>query len=248
MAAAERRFYQRYSGRVIAVSRKIADELREFYGFAGQISVIHHGIDAASIESTVHRINRIKIRRELGFRSNETVALYVGDLTKAHTYLKQLAAELPRVKLLIVTKSTRYHWTSANVKIVPATDEIARYYAAADAFVFPTTYDAFGLVVLEAMAAGLPVSTSDRAGAAEIMTCGEDGFVFRLNEWVQKTAGALGNPADFLRISAAARETARKHNWQNVTGKVEQVYQEVATATEAASVETFSNEYCCQRS
>ncbi len=248
MAAAEKRFYRRYMGRVIAVSRKVADELRKFYSYRGHISVIHHGVEAALIDRTVRAADRVAFRHELGIELNETVALYVGDLTKAHSYLKRLAAELPQVTFVIVTKSTRYHWESQNVKIVPPTKQITRYYAAADAFVFPTTYDAFGLVVLEAMAAGLPVFTSDRAGAAEIITSGEDGFVFKLDEWVNRTASALRHREKFSCLSAAARNTAQRHDWQGVTEKVEQVYVEVAAATEPALVEEFSNEYRYQRS
>src|SRR5207247_4176667 len=47
MAAAESRFYRRYEGRVIAISRKIAGELRDFYQVGGEITVIPHGVDAA---------------------------------------------------------------------------------------------------------------------------------------------------------------------------------------------------------
>jgi len=177
------------------------------------------------------------------------VALYVGDLTKAHSYLKRLAAELPQVTFVIVTKSSRYHWTSRNVKIVPPTKQIARYYAAADAFVFPTTYDAFGMVVLEAMAAGLPVFTSDRAGAAELVTHGEDGFVFSLGDWVERTARAFRDADMLSRVGAAARETAHRHAWNRVVEKVEHVYFEVAAATEPSKVAALSkDEYRYQQS
>jgi UDP-glucose:(heptosyl)LPS alpha-1,3-glucosyltransferase len=249
MAAAEKRFYRQYSGRVIAVSEKVADELREFYGFCGQISVIHHGVDAAQIELATRSIDRVAVRRELGIEMNETVALYVGDLTKAHTYLKRLAAELPEVKFVIVTKSNRYHWASANVKIVSPTKQITRYYAAANALVFPTTYDAFGMVVLEAMAAGLPVFTSDRAGAAELVTDGEDGFVFSLDEWVKRTADAFRDGTMLSRVGVAARETARRNDWNSVIAKVERVYFEVAAAAEPSKVALFSeDEYRYQQS
>jgi glycosyltransferase involved in cell wall biosynthesis len=248
MAAAEKRFYRRYMGQVIAVSRKVADELRQFYGYRGPISVIHHGVESASIDRTV-RVDRVAVRHELGIRLNETVALYVGDLTKAHSYLKRLAAELPQVTFVIVTKSTRYHWKSQNVKIVPPTKQITRYYAAADAFVFPTTYDAFGMVVLEAMAAGLPVFTSDRAGAAELVTHAKDGFVFSLNEWVERTADAFREGEMFSRVGVAARETAQRHDWNSVVAKVERVYFEVAKAREPLRVALFSeDEYRCQQS
>lgn len=248
MAAAEKRFYRRYAGRVIAVSQKVADELREFYSARGEISVIHHGVDAVSIDSAVSGAERATIRRELGIGLDETVALYVGDLTKAHSYLKRLAAELPQVTFVIATKSSRYHWTSQNVKIVPATKQITHYYAAADALVFPTTYDAFGMVVLEAMAAGLPVFTSDRAGAAELVTHDNDGFVFALDEWVEKTTRAFRDGKALSRVSGAARKTAQRHNWTGVIAKVARVYSEVA-ATEPSRGSVFSqDEYRYQQS
>ena len=68
--------------------------------------------------------------------------------------MKELSAAAPQVQFAVVTGSRSYHWSAANVSFIPATSEVAKYYAAADAFVFPTTYDAFGMVVLEAMAAG----------------------------------------------------------------------------------------------
>ena len=197
----------------------------------------------------VRNADRVAVRHELGIELNETVALYVGDLTKAHSYLKRLAAELPQVTFVIVTKSTRYHWESQNVKIVSATKQITRYYAAADAFVFPTTYDAFGMVVLEAMAAGLPVFTSDRAGAAELVTHAEDGFVFSLNEWVKRTADTFREGEMFSRVGVAARETAQSHDWNSVVAKVERVYFEVADAREPSRVTLFSeDEYRYQQS
>src|SRR6185295_7149273 len=51
------------------------------------------------------------------------------------------------------------------------------YYAAADAFVLPTFYDACSLTVLEACACGLPVITSKYNGVSELMTQGREGVV-----------------------------------------------------------------------
>ena len=59
------------------------------------------------------------------------------------------------------------------IHLTPAASQVERYYAAADLFLFPTFYDAFGLVVTEALASGLPVVCSREAGAAELI---EDGL------------------------------------------------------------------------
>jgi UDP-glucose:(heptosyl)LPS alpha-1,3-glucosyltransferase len=229
MAAAESRFYRRYKGRVIAVSSKIAAELSKFYGVdRDAISVIPHGVDVVRFSRRNREQHREEMRRGLGIRENQTMALYVGDLTKAHAYLKELSGAAPDVQFVIVTPSRAYHWSSPNVQIVPSSPIIERYYAAADALVFPTTYDAFGMVLLEAMASGLPVFSSDRAGAAELIDSGKDGFVTRLDEWVETTASRLHDQELLDRVGTAAEQTAHRHDWHSVVVAVERLYHEAA--------------------
>ena len=230
MASAEARFYRRYQGPVIAISRKIAKELQEFYGVRGPITVIPHGVDLVRFNTGNRERYRATTRHELGIAEDEILALYVGDLTKSHAYLKELSAAAPKVRFAIVTSSRAYHWSTPNVQILPPTSELERYYAAADAFVFPTTYDAFGMVVLEAMASGLPVFSSDRAGAAELIDSGRDGFVTPLDEWMEETAIQLQDAALLRQVGINAAQTARQHDWGSVVTAVEQVYSEVVAA------------------
>jgi UDP-glucose:(heptosyl)LPS alpha-1,3-glucosyltransferase len=230
MAAAERRFYSEYSGRVIAVSQKVARELRERYGARAHASVIPHGVDTTRFNGANRERHRALARQQLGVREDDPLALYVGDLTKAHTYLKELAAAAADVQFAIVTRSRAYHWDAPNVRILPPTSEPERYYAAADAFVFPTNYDAFGMVLLEAMASGLAVFSSDRAGAAELIDSGRNGFVEPLTDWVETTAERLRNPELLQKTGRAAEQSAVRHDWHSVVKAVEQVYFEVAAA------------------
>jgi UDP-glucose:(heptosyl)LPS alpha-1,3-glucosyltransferase len=228
MAAAESRFYRRFRGRVIAVSRKVARELREFYNVRGPISVIPHGVDIERFNSRNREHHRVAMRRRLGVDEDETLALYVGDLTKSHTYLKELSAAAPEVRFAIVTSSRAYHWSSSNVQILPPTFELERFYAAADAFVFPTTYDAFGMVVLEAMASGLQVFSSDCAGAGELIQSGKDGLVVPLAGWVDATVAGLRDHNSLRAVGTEAEKTARQHDWSTVVREVEQIYFETA--------------------
>jgi UDP-glucose:(heptosyl)LPS alpha-1,3-glucosyltransferase len=224
MGVAEERFYRHYKGRVIAISQKIARELREFYQVRGVITVIPHGVDAARFGT---ERDRSALRADLGIHEGQTMALYIGDLTKAHVHLKALASSAPRVQFIIVSGSTRYLWIAPNIRFLPPTTEVERYYSAADAFVFPTTYDAFGMVVLEAMASGLPVFTSDRAGAAELIRSGKDGIVAPLDEWVEVTLAGLNDRERLRRIGHTAKQSASLFDWATVVRQVEQVYDEV---------------------
>ncbi|HXM35230.1 MAG TPA: glycosyltransferase family 4 protein [Pyrinomonadaceae bacterium] len=247
MAAAERRFFRRYEGQVIAISKKIARELREFYGVRGAISVVPHGVDASRFGSLQRERYRTAVRTELGLNEEQTTVLYVGDLTKAHVHLKALAGSAPQVQFIIVSGSTRYRWSMPNVRFLPPTTELERYYAAADAFVFPTTYDAFGMVLLEAMASGLPVFSSDCAGAAELIRHGDDGFVFPLDDWMEASVAALRDREALRTIGRQAEKTAGAYDWSAVVREVEQVYCQTAANTGFLKSETPSGEYRYQR-
>ncbi len=224
MLAAEERFYRQYRGHVITISERIAADLRERYGVRSLISIVPHGINTVRFNPGNRDRFRQQVRTELGVREDQTLALYVGDLTKAHTHLKALAAATPEVQFIAVTLSQRYHWTAVNVRILPPTREIERYYAATDAFVFPTTYDAFGMVVLEAMASGVAVFCSDQAGVAELINSGFDSVVLSLDEWVEGTRAGLRDRGCLAALGGEASQMARRHQWASVTEAVEQIY------------------------
>lgn len=242
MANAEERFYRRYRGRVIAVSAKVAGELRSHYDVRTPITVVHHGVDAMHFARGLSEANAVDlVRTQLEIDARQMIALYVGDLTKAHLYLKELARAAPWLTLVIVSYSQAYRWAKENVRFVSSTRDLRPYYSAADAFVFPTTYDAFGMVLLEAMASGLPVFTSDCAGAAELILDGENGFVFPLADWVEETIAGLKDGGVLQTTGRAALKTARGQDWAKVTREVEQVYLDVHTQVAVGAQPSLKN-------
>jgi UDP-glucose:(heptosyl)LPS alpha-1,3-glucosyltransferase len=168
------------------------------------------------------------------------LALYAGDLTKAHTHLKALAESAAKTRFGILTRSGRYRWDAPNVSFIPPTQEIERYYGAADAFIFPSAYDSFGMVVLEAMASGLPVFCSDRAGVAELIEHGRTGFVLPLEEWVEATTAGLDNRELLCSTGAEAEYAARRYDWASVVEEVESVYLEVVAQKKNVPLKTQS--------
>ena len=88
-------------------------------------------------------------------------------------------------------------------------ETLARAYASSDVFVFPSTTDTFGNVVLEAQASGLPVVVSDKGGPQENLLPGETGFVVRSldADAVAKAVHRLyQNSAELARMKKAARK------------------------------------------
>jgi glycosyltransferase involved in cell wall biosynthesis len=110
----------------------------------------------------------------------------------------------------------------------PDPADLNRLYRAADALVFPTRYEGFGLPPLEAMAAGCPVVTTDVPAVNEIVRDGENGLLAPYDDPEGLAAAIcrlLDDPALRARIVAAGHDTAvRRFNGDELTERVLAVY------------------------
>ncbi|HUL73259.1 MAG TPA: glycosyltransferase [Vicinamibacterales bacterium] len=97
--------------------------------------------------------------------------------------------------------------------------DLSSAYAGSDVFVFPSTTDTFGNVVLEAMASGVPVVVSDRGGPAEFVEHGVTGFVTKARNVADVLAAIerLLDDADLRRrMSASCRAYAETCRWDRI--------------------------------
>ena len=109
-------------------------------------------------------------------------------------------------------------------------EDLARAYAGADVFVFPSTTDTFGNVVLEAQAAGLPAIVSDRGGPQEIVLPGRSGLVADAEDpaaFGAAMARLFDDPALLAAMSAHAVDNARRHSWERL---LERLFQGAGSA------------------
>ncbi|HKQ29642.1 MAG TPA: glycosyltransferase, partial [Burkholderiales bacterium] len=86
-----------------------------------------------------------------------------------------------------------------------------------DVLVFPSLWDGFGLVILEAMSQGIPVIASTNCGGPDVITDGEDGFIvpIRATQTIAEKLELLADDPDLLlRMKAAAHETAERYSWE----------------------------------
>ena len=88
-------------------------------------------------------------------------------------------------------------------------EDLAKAYASADLFAFPSTTDTFGNVILEAQASGIPVIVSDVGGPRDLVTNGQDGFVTKAND-VADLANAIRQLADNPALRASMGEAGRR--------------------------------------
>lgn len=225
---------------VIAVSKRVADDLRDAYGRDECVSVVYHGVDLERFSPRLRSEHRAAVRTSLGIPADALVALYVGDLRKGGRTAIEALAAVPDWRLLTVSRTPPEPYAEFAVEngvrdrvvLAPPTDVIERFYAAADAFVFPSAYDAFGMVVTEAMASGVPVIVSAAAGASELVRHGESGFVLESADDSAMVGTFLSawsrDRASLDRMGAAAREAVLPYTWDAMVKQTLAVYERVA--------------------
>jgi UDP-glucose:(heptosyl)LPS alpha-1,3-glucosyltransferase len=211
---------------VIAFSQRTSRELTEQYNLPpGKIKVVPHGVPAAETPSSTS--NRNTLRKDLGIANEEMVLLIIGSgfERKGLRFVIESLAHFDDAlfRLLVVGKgSTKKYRKLARklgledrVHFYGHNPNASLFYSIADVFVFPTLYEPFGLVVLEAMAHGVPVVVSACAGAAELITHGENGLIAQ-DPFDPREIGALLNnlqDADLRRtLVEGGKQLAAEYN------------------------------------
>lgn len=123
------------------------------------------------------------------------------------------------------------------VRFLGSIDDPRPYYAAADIYVQPTFYDPCSLVVLEALASGLPIVTTRFNGAGELITPGLEGHILEEPSDVEALASSIAEFCDLqrrTRAAAAARELALQHTMQHNFREIIEAYQAVHHSRAAA--------------
>jgi UDP-glucose:(heptosyl)LPS alpha-1,3-glucosyltransferase len=233
---AERRSLRDPAVTVIAVSSALRHDVAATYGRVAETVVIPHGVDQRQFHPGVREQFRGTIRRQLRIEESTVLFLYVGDLRKGFVPAIQALASVPNAHLLGIsrTPARQYERLAADggvrerMTILPATDGIERYYGGADVLVLPTPYDAFGMVITEALACGLPVITTKSAGASELLTDGTHGIVLNSATDIPTLAAAMtllaDRPETRARMGAAAAALMREHTWDRVAERTLAVY------------------------
>jgi UDP-glucose:(heptosyl)LPS alpha-1,3-glucosyltransferase len=241
----QRALCQSATRRVIAVSQRIKADIARRYGRAQGIDVIYHGTDTNRFHPEIRSRWCNRVRAELGIGQDCFVAIYVGDLQKGAGAALDAVRMTAGVTLLFVSGSDAapYRLLADRMGITervifhPASRQVESLLAVADAMVFPTVYDSFGLVITEAMASALPVITSRAAGASELITHEVDGLL-TAEPWDAPTiAEHLAQLRDDSvmreRIGNAARRRIEPLTWDSTAEQTLAVYRQAVTEMRA---------------
>jgi glycosyltransferase involved in cell wall biosynthesis len=121
------------------------------------------------------------------------------------------------------------------VTIIPGipsdSPDLVDAYHAADVFLLPSVHEPFGIVILEAWSAGLPVIASRVGGIPYFVSDGEDGLLFEPEDGstlLKAYQALVADQALVLRLGAAGRKKAREeYDWDVITKKLVGIYEEV---------------------
>ncbi|MGO9451393.1 MAG: glycosyltransferase family 4 protein [Candidatus Binataceae bacterium] len=214
--------------KVIAVSDFVrTDLLRQFSLPPERVVTIYNGVDLQRFHPVEDPAARNEIRARFGVPAGAKLALFVGNgfARKGLGFLIDALPKIGGAPHLMVVGSDRdvgsfrrraeRNGVAARVIFAGAQPSVERFFNASDAFVFPSLFEPFGNVAMEAMACGLPVLASSRCGVAEIMPAALRAFVVDNPADPGEIAGNLdrmlqGGPE----LGRIARAAAEQYTWE----------------------------------
>jgi UDP-glucose:(heptosyl)LPS alpha-1,3-glucosyltransferase len=190
-ARVERELLDGHRPIVLCLSEYVKATVRNRFELPDErMATLFNAVDLAKFDPAARPAAGQEVRRRFNIADDRVVALMVAQdfqrkgLKEAIAALAAAAAD-KRLALLVVGKPDprAYQQMARELKVADqvifagATTDPYAFYAAADFFVLPTRHDPCSLVVLESLAMGVPVISTQQNGACEIMTPGEHGFV-----------------------------------------------------------------------
>lgn len=225
-----------HTRRVVAVSDKIEEELVEIGVPRAKVEVLHNGVDLEEFYPAPRE------RAALGLPEGVPLALFAGEIVTPRKNLEtvlQALVHVPDLHLAVAGAQEKSPYPALSeqlgladrVHFLGFRRDVPDLMRASDLFVFPSRYEACTLVLLEAMAAGLPVVSARTAGGVELVTP-EAGVILDDPDDVDALAGHLRHLAADAerraRMGAAARAVAEGHRWSDVAEAYVDLFERLA--------------------
>jgi len=212
----------RRTERVIACSEHVRTHLVRRVGLRPEkVALVYNGVDTELFAPAApDDAQRAAVRAELGFGPDETLIGTVGHLNrqKGHDVLIEALAHVlrrePAARIVIAGRGplrkrlealASDHGVASKVRFAGLVSDVPRLLRAFDLFAFPSRWEGFGIALIEAMAAGLPVVASRTGGITEIVEDGVSGLLVAPGD----AGGLAATLARVLRGPDTAGELAR---------------------------------------
>jgi UDP-glucose:(heptosyl)LPS alpha-1,3-glucosyltransferase len=241
--------YEGHCKKFIAVSDLTKDIfLQEYPINPDQVAVIHPGVNLADYMHKNKDDVRHSVRSTLGIGAADLVVIFasmnfeIKGLDDILFSLARLKTINDRFKLIVAGKGNikKYEKMAKEAQIADhviftgmlSKDKLSRLYLSSDLYMMLSKFDTFGMVVLEAMAAGLPVIVSSRVGAKDLVQEDKNGFTINNTSDYAYIASKLELLLDEnvrKRMSAAAYQTATQNTWDMMAIKYQDIYTDIIT-------------------
>jgi UDP-glucose:(heptosyl)LPS alpha-1,3-glucosyltransferase len=251
LALERRQFQAGHYKRILAVSEEVKRELLDTYAVPeDKVAVIYNGVDEKRFHLSLRDRFRELIRKQWHIPLDAPTVLFVGSgfrrkglgrLLKAwsspqmkDTYLVVVGDDAQRGRYQALAEDR----THGKVVFVGRRDDVESYYGAADLLALPAVQEAFGNVVLEALAAGLPAVVSRTVGASEILKGAlAEGIIPHPEdpkEMAAKLAAMLERGRDTA-FSLEARRLAEDYSWSKHFNRLERILKDIVKEGGGAS-------------
>ena len=232
---------------LVANSNLMAKDIIERFDIEPErVGVVHRGHDPAQFNRDERDARRPRLRRELGIgREGILIGLVTsGNFEKRNVAfflrsVSRLPAELRRRCYYLVVGRERNvgHYRSMaralglgeRARFSDSVADVQDVFHALDIYVLPAKLEEFGRSVLEAMACGLPVVTSDRVGCSELFPSGSRAFVFpsgEAEEFVRRLCQLIPRPELRRELGEANRAVALQNTEQHEAQRFERLLRE----------------------
>jgi UDP-glucose:(heptosyl)LPS alpha-1,3-glucosyltransferase len=200
------------------------------------IEVVPNGVDVDRFHPSNRLLYRAETRATLGLADKDPMVLFVGNSWGRKGLCTAIEAirgdDMANVRLVVVGEGSERAFLEgvpadvASRIIFAGRNQLAieRFYAAADVFILPTLYEPFGLVILEALASGVPAIVSATAGASEWLADGVDAVLLQDPSDGEEARAALrsilGSAALSASLSRNGRLKAETMQWGGVADRI----------------------------
>ncbi len=220
---------------VIAVSSQVRADLEKLGVPPDLIQVIYNGVDTSEFYPGQSD------RTALGLPDSVPLAIFAGDIRSSRKNLDSVLKALVKVSglhLAVVGSLDGSPYPALaqalavrdRVHFLGFRQDIPALMRASDFLVFPSRYETFGLVVLEAMASGIPVITSAATPAAELLTS-DAGIVISNPDDVSALEKEMqyltDDPTQRQQMGTQARAIAEKHSWSQMAQRYVDLFEQL---------------------